>query len=139
MSKKFYVYSTMAAAVQYPVYTAGGGDLQVADSAVTIQGGANIPDKYMRTPDGAVVTTVSEDELAALNANPVFKLHEKNGFIRVSGKNTSGEKVAADMEGRDKSAPLVDQDFEAEGKEPPKVAKLGGDDEEKPKPSGRKA
>lgn len=115
--KKFYIYSTLAAAVNYGGHTEGGGDVPVPADPIVIQGGANIPDKYMRTPDGAVITPVTEAQYEILKANPVFQLHEKNGFIKVSDKKVDAEKVAADMEGRDNSAPLVDQDF-AENQQP---------------------
>lgn len=134
MAKTLYVYSTLSSSVNYPVYGKGGGDLPLIERNITIQGGANIPDKYMRTPDGAVITPVSEEDLAALEANSVFRLHKDNGFIRVEDKKHDGEKVAADMTGRDQSAPLVDADFE-EGKEP--VSAKAGDD--KPKGNSRRA
>lgn len=134
MSDRKYIFSTLASSVEYPAYAQGGGDLQTQGQSIVIQGGANIPDKYMRTPEGAVVTPVSAAELEALEENPVFQLHKKNGYITVHDKNIDGEKAAADMEGRDTSAPLVDQDFVAEGKEPPIVKKP-----DEAKPSGRRA
>lgn len=138
--KKIYIYSTLAAAVNYQTYATGGGDVPVATREIVIQGGANIPDKYMRTPDGSVVTPVSEEELEALRANPVFALHEKNGFIKVSEKLHDTEKVAADMTSRDESAPLVDSDFDA-GKAPIENKADETDDKrpQTPKPSGRRA
>lgn len=108
----YYVYSTLTASQRYTNYQPGGGDLPIAAGEVFIAGGANIPDKYLRTPDGSVVTKVSEEQMEVLNANEVFQMHMKNGFIRVSDHNEHPEVVAADMETRDQSAPLVDQDFE---------------------------
>jgi hypothetical protein len=132
-----YVYSTLAASVNYDNYSQGGGDVPVSGEPIVIQGGANIPDKYMRTPDGAVITPVTEEQLAALELNPVFRLHKDNGFIKVSDKKQDGEKAAADMESRDQSAPLVDADFNAD--QQPVIAKP--DDEtnkpnQAPKPQG---
>jgi hypothetical protein len=133
MSKKMYVYSTLAASMNYTKHGKGGGDLPVEEGNVFIAGGANIPDKYMRTPEGAVVTPVTEEDVELLRANPVFVLHEKNGFVEISDKKVDGEKAAANMEGRDQSAPLVDQDFEAKGQEAPVTSK------DAPKPNGRRA
>lgn len=133
-----YVYSTLTAPVQYPAYVKGGGDMPTAETAVTIFGGANCPDKYMRTPAG-VVTPVTAEELEILRQSPVFQLHEKNGFVRVEKKKMDPEKIAADMNTRDQSAPLVDQDFEALGQEPPKMGKPEDDSGNKPKASGRRA
>jgi hypothetical protein len=110
MTKKYYIYSTLTDAMNYTTYRPGGADIPLVEGNVTIQGGANIPDKFLRTPQG-VVTPVTEAELELLKANQVFQLHEKNGFIKISEKKVDPEVAAADMEGRDKSAPLVDADF----------------------------
>lgn len=118
MAKKqksdYYIYSTLAAPMDYTVYDAGGADIPVVSGAIRIEGGANIPDKYMRTPEGAVVTGVTSAQLEALKTIPLFQLHEKNGYIKVSDKDVDTEVAASDMEGRDKSAPLVDADFKEE-------------------------
>lgn len=115
MAKKqksdYYIYSTLAAPMDYTVYDAGGADIPVVTGAIRIEGGANIPDKYMRTPEGAVVTGVTAEQMDALKTVPLFNLHMKNGYIKVSDKDVDTEVAAADMEGRDKSAPLVDADF----------------------------
>lgn len=138
--KTHYVYSTLTDTVNYQVTTKGGGDLPTAVQDIVIQGGANIPDKFLRTPEGAVITPVTEQELIALEANEVFKLHKANGFIKVSDKKQDGAKAAADMTGRDDAAPLVDADFK-QG-EAPVTAKADDDDEPRPMPpktSGRRA
>lgn len=122
-----YVYSTLTAGMVYTRTTQGGGDLPITTAEVYIAGGANVPDKYMRTPEGAVVTSVTDEELTILQENEVFKLHEKNGFVVVKGKEAEPEVVAADMETRDDSAPLVDGDFE------------GVPDADKPKSNSRRA
>lgn len=116
MSKKYYIYSTLTDSMNYTVYKPGGADLPQVEGNVTIFGGTNIPDKYLRTPQG-VVTPVTEAELEILKNNEIFKLHEKNGYIKISEKKVDPEVVAADMEGRDKAAPLVDADF-VEGEVP---------------------
>ena len=67
------------------------------------------------------MTTVSDEDLALLKQNPVFQLHKSNGFIVVEEKPAPVEKVASDMEARDESAPLTDNDFIANGQKPPKV------------------
>lgn len=136
--KKYYIYSTLASAMNYQVVAHKGNDLYTAGQDIVIQGGANIPDKFMRTPDGAVVTPVSEQELEELRKNEVFKLHEANGFIVVKDKKLDPEKVAADMTGRDNSAPLVDADFAPE--QVPVIAKPDDVEDDKrsqaPKPAG---
>lgn len=110
MTKEYYIYSTLTDSMNYTTYREGGADIPLIEGNVTIHGGTNVPDKFLRTPQG-VVTPVTEAELELLKANQVFQLHEKNGFIKISEKKVDPEVAAADMEGRDKSAPLVDADF----------------------------
>jgi len=117
MAKTHYIYSTLTGPVDYTNWGAGGADLKVPSGNVRIHGGANIPDGFLRTPQG-VVTPVTSDELEHLRANEVFKLHEANGFIVVSDKKVDPEVVAADMESRDPSAPLVEADLTAKDPEP---------------------
>lgn len=115
-----WVVSTLSTPMNYTTYGNGGGDLPLAVGNVSIAGGANIPDKYMRHPNGGVITPVTSDEVEALQANEVFKLHVENGFIKILDKEPKNSEVASsDLEGRDQSAPLVDQDFEAAGQEAP--------------------
>lgn len=113
MSKKFYVYSTLTGDVQYTNFRQGGGDIPVAEVAVTIQGGAGVANDRFVTPRG-VVTTVTEEQVEHLRANKVFQLHEQNGFVQISEAQVDPDKAAADMTGRDDSAPLVPQDMAKE-------------------------
>jgi hypothetical protein len=107
--KKIYVYSTLSSDMRYTNFAAGGADLPVEAGSVLIRGGAGVANDRLVTPRG-VVTEIGEAELEVLRGNKVFELHEKNGFIVVSEASTDPEKVAADMVGRDQSAPLVPQD-----------------------------
>lgn len=134
--KKYYIYSTLTDAVDYQVVQQGGGDLPVVQQNIVIQGGANIPDKFLRTPQG-VVTPVTEQELEALRQNQVFLLHERNGFIKVGDKKADPEKVAADMTTRDNSAPLVDADFKED--QQPKIAGKTEEEPAAPKGNNRRA
>lgn len=109
-----WIVSTLTDSVDYTAYGNGGGDIPLAIGHVTVAGGANIPDKYMRIPEG-VVTPVTDAELELLMNNSVFKLHKDNGYIQIRDKEPKSVEVAvADMEGRDPAAPLVDQDFPTE-------------------------
>jgi hypothetical protein len=115
MAKKefLYVYSTLATDMNYTNYAEGGADLPVPLPAVFIKGGAGVANDRLVTPRG-VVTQVTEDELAYLEANQVFQLHKQNGYIMVEKSKLDPEKVAADMTGRDNSAPMVVQDVPAD-------------------------
>ncbi len=105
-----YVYSTLSASVSYAIYEKSGGDLPTRTRAVTIKGGANVADRKTDTPRG-IVTEVTDEDLAVLEASPVFQAHKKNGFIVVVPKEIKIEKAVADMVEKDKSAPLTPDDF----------------------------
>lgn len=106
---KIYIYSTLSSDVKYTNYRQGGADLPIEDESILIRGGTGVINDRLVTPRG-VVTEVTEVQLEALRSNPVFRTHEENGFIVISDINTDPEKIAADMQGRDQSAPLVPQD-----------------------------
>lgn len=105
-----YVYSTLSADVAYTNHEVGGGDMPVALPPVLIKGGAGIANDRLITPRG-VVTEVTEEQVEYLRQNMTFRMHEKNGFITVEQRNIDPDKVAADMTGRDKSAPVVPEDL----------------------------
>lgn len=106
MSKRFYVYSTLASDVNYTNYEKGGGDLPVELPAVHVKGGAGVANDRLITPRG-VVTEVTEEQVQYLRENTVFQLHEANGFVQISDAKVDGDVAAADMTGRDNSAPIV--------------------------------
>lgn len=110
--KKIYIFSTLAADTSYTGYHPGReGDAPRVAKSVLIKGGAGVANRRtLETPRG-VVTEVTEAEAEFLASNTVFVKHVKNGFIQVSHKNASGDEAAADMKGRDPSAPVVEQDF----------------------------
>lgn len=126
---KFFVFSTLAADVVYRSFAASGGDVPVADQGVLIKGGAGVADKRLETPAG-VMTSVDADQLALLEADPVFQMHKKNGYITITDSPSDPEAVASDMESRDASAQLQDGDYEApaDGKELPKPSVSTDDD-----------
>lgn len=108
-----YVYSTLANDNRFAVYVQGGADLPRIERTILIKGGAGVADSRLVTPRG-VVTTVTDDEVAALLDSPVFKRHLDRGFITVSDAKEDPESVAADMTSRDASAPVVPEDYSAE-------------------------
>lgn len=126
--QEYFVYSTLSSDMSYTNYAAGGADLPVPLPSVFIKGGAGVANDRVMTAAG-VMTKITEEQLAYLRDNPVFQLHEQNGFISVETSNIDPEKVAADMTGRDASAPIVPQDDVT-----PEGATLvvGGDEQEAP-------
>lgn len=122
---KLYVYSTLASDVAYTNHKAGGGDMPIELPPVVIKGGAGIANERLVTPRG-IVTEVTEQEVEYLRQNEVFKMHEKNGFVEVSESRVDPDTAAADMTGRDNSAPLVPEDFKPE-EQPASVGGIEGD------------
>lgn len=120
--KQYLIYSTLSNANLYVNHEAGGADLMSPrGDGVLIEGGANMMTERGDIPPGTV-TTITEAQLDYCRENELFKLHEKNGFLIVAEagamKPADVEVVAADMEGRDQSAPLVDGDFPASDPQP---------------------
>lgn len=109
---RLYVYSTLASDVAYTNHVSGGADLPIPLEPVLVKGGAGVANDRLVTPRG-VVTEITEEQAEYLRANPVFCLHEKNGFVEIGDTYVDPDKAAADMEGRDNSAPLVPQDLPA--------------------------
>jgi hypothetical protein len=132
-----HIYSTLSSGMKYCQYAKGGADLPVVEKQVYIKGGTGIraehngKDMGITTPVG-IVTEIAEEELAILEANPVFKIHKENGFIVVvnepkktlekASAPSQMEKVTENMSKKDKSAQKVPEDFMS--KEGPKFKPL---------------
>lgn len=114
---KLYVVSTLTATQVYAGWDSGPNNLPKIKRQVTVKGGANLPDKHLITPQG-VYTEITDEEEAFLRNHPVFKVHEKNGFVKIESRKGEVEKSVSDMVGRDQSAPLVPQDYEGEEVKP---------------------
>jgi len=107
------IFSTMTGAVTYTDWKMSPGGLSIAGKEVTIKGGANVADRRtILTPRG-IGTQVTDDDLQFLKNDPTFLMHEKNGFITIDSASDirDADLAAASMEGRDDSAPDVEQDF----------------------------
>ena len=133
MSKKLFVFCTLASDVAYTNHAQGGNDLPIELPPVVIKGGAGVANDRIVTPRG-VATEVTEEQVEYLRQNEIFKLHEKNGFVMVSESYADPDTVAADMTGRDNSAPVVPQDNIA----PDAETVVGGGSVEAPATGGRK-
>lgn len=122
MSKQVYIYSTLTASTAYPSYInpENGIPRAAPGKTVVIKGGANVADKHVVTPRG-VVTILTEEQYNSIKDHRVFKKHVEGGFIKVENRKADPETVAADMTGRDQSAPLVPEDFNEDDKAKPEV------------------
>lgn len=123
MSKKIFVVSTLATDVCYTGYTGGEGQsLPRVAVSVTIKGGAGVANRRTIITPRGVVTEVNEEQAKFLAQHPVFRRHMARGFLSETASKVDGDEAAADMTGRDESAPLVDQDIE-DKPETPQVVK----------------
>lgn len=114
-----YITSTMSNSVNYAVYGKSAGGLPIVVKEITVNGGSNVINKVLVTPQG-VVTQVSDSDLELLENHPVFKMHKENGYLKVhktEKENTTG------LEMRDASAQRIDSDYTKRGKKAPKVTK----------------
>lgn len=118
--EKAYVFSTLANDQNYAVWVAGGGDIPIQERLIFVAGGTGVANDRIVTPLGTA-TEISVDDIELLEANYVFKLHRENGFVQIQRTKADPEKVAADMNLKDESAPLTPSDFK------------GGENEAKPK------
>lgn len=134
MSKTLIIFSTLASDVAYTNHAQGGGDMPIELPPVVVKGGAGVANDRLVTPRG-VATRVTEEQVEYLRQNEIFKLHEKNGFVMVSEAYADPDLVAADMTGRDNSAPVVPQDNLA----PDAATVVGGEEADaQAAPTGRK-
>jgi hypothetical protein len=115
---KNYVFSTLANDQRYTNWLKGGADMPVKGHSVLIQGGTGVANDRFITPLG-VATEVSDLDLEELEKNQVFTKHKADGFITIRTKKADAEKVASDMNMKDKSAPLTPASFTEEDQ--PKV------------------
>lgn len=125
------IISTLSTGVDYTLYhdNQDGSGMHVIKHVVSIKGGAGVARRGGETgilTRQGVVTTIDDDELSMLKANPVFQMHMKNGFVQIieSDNKVNVTKAVKDMEAKDKSAPLTEDSFK--GKETDKTTiKLG--------------
>jgi hypothetical protein len=107
---KVYVFSTLANDQLYQNWNHAGNDVPSKGHAVLIKGGTGVANQRLITPLG-IMTEIDDADLEELEKNQGFKDHKDKGFITVQKKKADTEKVAADMNLKDESAPLTDADY----------------------------
>lgn len=107
---KHYVYSTLTSGMDYTLYDTNQNGVNIKRAVVSIKGGANLPDKFLITPQG-VVTEVDDEQVAILKQIPLFNQHVEAGFIKLTEARAEVEAVVPDMVSRDESAPLTPNDY----------------------------
>jgi len=110
MGKSVHVFSTLACDQRYVNYVSNPEGIPLPTSEILIKGGAGVASDRLITPQG-VHTEVTEEALAELEKNPVFAMHKRNGFMTVQTRRADPEKVATDMNAKDKSKPLTPADY----------------------------
>lgn len=110
----YLIYSTLTCGQTYVEYDMRS-DLPIVKRSFVVRGGAGVAQrKALITPYG-VMTEVSEDDYNWLQTLPSFKQHVEGGWITVIKSKMlrdDPDSVAAGMEARDGSAPLVPVDFD---------------------------
>lgn len=130
MGKGKYVFSTLTATNEYPIYEyIEGRGLPNAVSSVLIYGGANLPSHIFDTPKG-VVTPITDEEFDQLNKSPGFQFHVDGGHLTVEDRPYEIESVVKDMESKDASAPIVPKDYEDAGLDAPTTGPVTDEDPE---------
>jgi len=108
MAKKLYVYSTLANDQAYHGFAKNdANDVATIERSVLIKGGAGVANDRIITPRG-IRTEITEQDEAILQANKVFKLHEKNGFVLISQDDIDADQMGEMMSSDDKSRPLTE-------------------------------
>lgn len=114
-----YVTSKMGAGVIYAIYGKTAGGLPFVQKEIEVKGGTGVMNKNLITPEG-VVTSLSDEDIELLKVNPLFKLHQENGYVRIH--KTEKAKLT-DMQEKDNSAQKTASDYTKKGKKAPKVSK----------------
>lgn len=129
----FFVYSTMTNDMNYTMYAPRsdlGGPNVIAyvdgkPAQVLIKGKCNVVDRqHLITPTG-MVTKINAKQREILEQIPLFKQHQKAGFLKVEKVHVEPEQVAKKyMQPKDESAPLTPEDYKnSAGPKPQPVAK----------------
>lgn len=116
-----YIVSHESASVEFPrwVRTSSG---VTAQSAVLINGGADVINKTtLETPKG-VITEVTDEELEFLQTQWLFKEKVKQGSYEIVKNQKEAEKASKKRGNtKDKGAQLTSDDFKEAGLTPPVV------------------
>lgn len=79
-------------------------------ASVTIKGGANLPNKVLMTPKGAV-TSIDERDWEWLCKDGLFLQMVDKGFLTIINDPRDGEHAFRDLTAKDGCAPKTEADF----------------------------
>lgn len=110
-----YVISTLSQAQEYAFYDSrqdGGSTINILKHTIRIEGGQGVVNKRtLIAPDKGVITEISDSDAEMLKDHPVFKIHQANGFVRITGMKMSAQAAIKHLEPEDDSAQLTADDF----------------------------
>ncbi|ASW06301.1 hypothetical protein [Rhizobium sp. 11515TR] len=117
-----HIASTLTNSTKYTEWNRNSDGRLTAGRSVTIKGGFGLADKNFVTPTGAILTSISDDDLAFLEKDHHFNEHVKNGFLKVYRKGAvPGEKAMDGMKLGDASQPLNPMQFQDNDPSKPEV------------------
>lgn len=116
-----HVASTLTCDNKYATYLRGADNFLTENESVTIKGGFGLANQNFVTPTGAVLTPVTDADVALLEKHPQFKDHQDKGFVKILKGSADGDKAASGMTLGDKSQPLNPQMYQAKDDANPEI------------------
>lgn len=112
-AKDVFIYSSLANDQKFNFFAKPvlGAPARI-EAAITIKGGAGVAHKKTLVTPYGVVTRLSADDYERLKKHDQYKAFETAGHMFSSDVRLDEEVAAADLD-RDNSAPMTDEDFEA--------------------------
>ncbi len=87
-----FVFSTMTGDVAYTDYQKNADGRIVSLRKIIIKGGSGILNKNLITPQGAIMTKISDEDLSILEKNPVFLSIKKRGSLPIGSQHKTGKR-----------------------------------------------
>ncbi len=108
MAKKIFIASKLTASTSFAIYDKKAQNIV---KRILINGGNSLVNRHLQTLEGAI-TEITEDDLKLLEQDFTFNRQVKNGFLKVTDQPDAA-KASSDLESRDTSAPLQQEDVDA--------------------------
>jgi hypothetical protein len=119
-----YIASTLTNPQKYAAFHRGGDGFltEIEEKSVRIKGGFGLANHNFVTPTGAVLTQISDAQLAFLEQHAQFLEHQEKGFVKVlKSGSADGDKAASGMTLGDKSQPRNPQMYKTKDDKNPEV------------------
>ncbi len=120
-----HIASTLTSDTRYTDWTRNADGRLIEGHSVTVKGGFGLANKQFVTPQGAILTPVSDADVEFLERHSHFQEHAKAGFVKVIAKGKpEGEVAAHNMKLGDASQPMNPQMFKEGAKDDPTVLRV---------------